>query len=210
MKSSSNPLIIYSDVQGVYTIPYIIDANGCTNSGSGSAQIDILNTPEAFIDFLPKDVNILDPEVTFINNTLYANNYMWYFGDNTSYSFDFDPIHIYEEEGTYQVTLVANNDFCTDTSKITVTIDPYYALYVPDVFTPNSDGLNDIFKAEGTSINSFEMFIYNRWGQEVFYSEDIDYGWDGGKGISGSYSYLILVVDNLGEFHRITGSVLLE
>ncbi|MBT3417917.1 MAG: hypothetical protein HN427_03995 [Flavobacteriales bacterium] len=73
-----------------------------------------------------------------------------------------------------------------------------------------NDGLNDDFEPKGVSIENYEIYIYSRWGDEVFYSDNIDYHWDGGKGVSGSYGYVINIVDKLGEFHQVKGNVLLE
>jgi gliding motility-associated-like protein len=210
LTSSTSPVVIYSDQAGTYTIPYVSDDNGCSNIGIGSVNVIVLNTPQASFDYFPKNPNILQPEISFVNNTIYANSYYWQFGDNSANTTEFDPIHYYFEEGTYQVTLVAESTPCTDTAVVSITINPYFALYVPNTFTPNSDGLNDDFEPKGVSIENYEIYIYSRWGDEVFYSDNIDYHWDGGKGVSGSYGYVINVVDKLGEFHQVKGNVLLE
>jgi len=105
---------------------------------------------------------------------------------------------------------LAENGPCVDTAFIQIVIDPYYALYVPNTFTPNDDGRNDNFEPKGVGIESFEMYIYNRWGEEVFYSDNLDVVWDGGKGVTGTYTYIISVVDKIGEFHKKNGFVLIE
>ena len=66
------------------------------------------------------------------------------------------------------------------------------------------------FEPKGVSIKSYEIYIYSRWGDEVFYSDNIEYHWDGGVGVAGSYGYVINVVDKLGEFHQIKGNIFLE
>ena len=77
------PTIIYSVSEGTYTIPYIIDANSCSNVGIGSEYVDVLNKPQASIDYNPKDANMLDSEIRFVNNSIFSNTYLWNFGDNT-------------------------------------------------------------------------------------------------------------------------------
>ncbi len=210
ISSSVSPTIIYSVSEGNYTIPFVSDANECTNIGTGSQFVDIINKPQANIDFNPQNPNMLNPEVSFANNSIFANSYLWQFGDNTPNSIEFEPVHFYEKEGVYQVVLLAENGPCTDTSFVKVVVDPYYALYVPNTFTPNDDGRNDEFEPKGVGIDSYEIYIFNRWGNEVFYSDNILNCWDGGKGVLGTYSYIINIVDKLGEFHKKTGFVLIE
>ena len=118
--------------------------------------------------------------------------------------------NIYEEDGTYYVALIAENESCRDTAMVNLVINPYFALYIPNVFTPNQDGLNDNFEPKGVGIEEYEIFIFNRWGEQVFTSDDILNSWDGGEAVSGMYTYIINVVDKIGEFHRKTGFVLIE
>ena len=206
----TSPLVIYTDQSGLYTIPYVSDDNGCANVGSGSAQLEIVNSPKANISFSPSFINMLDPEVFFTNSSIFALSYLWDFGDNSSLSYDFEPTHQYQEEGSYIVTMVAQNASCIDTAVINVIVNPYYTLFVPNTFTPNNDGVNDIFKPIGKGIDQYEIVIYNRWGDEVFRSNDINIGWDGGEVISGTYTYKITIEDKLGEFHNKSGFILLE
>lgn len=88
-------------------------------------------------------------------------------------------------------------------------------IYVPNAFTPDGDGLNDIFKARGTDISSFEMEIYNRWGELVFRSDDIDRGWNGS--LRGNayycppdvYQYRIVATEHEGKVFELKGHVTL-
>ncbi len=208
--SSTNPTIILSTQEGVYTIPYVSDANGCSNVGSGTEYVDVVNNPQANIDYNPENPDMLNPQVSFINNSIFSSTYLWQFGDNTPYSLEFNPVHTYQEDGTYTVVLLAENGPCVDTAFIDIVIDPYYALYVPNTFGPNGDGRNDNFEPQGVGIESFEIYIYNRWGDEVFYSDNFDIFWDGGEGIAGTYTYIISVVDKIGVFHKKNGFILIE
>jgi gliding motility-associated-like protein len=99
-------------------------------------------------------------------------------------------------------------------------------LYIPNCFSPNNDGVNDIFYPKGKSISEFTMKIYSRRGEEIFYSEDIDFGWDGCYNsttvtnevdcltkninkIGGIYIYIINVVDALNKTFTYTGKITL-
>ena len=208
--SSTSPIIIYSGQAGTYTVPFILDANGCSNVGIGSEYVDVLNTPEAHFDFFPKNPNMLNPEISFTNHSIFADSYIWEFGDNTPNSINFEDTHIYQKDGTYKVALIARNGPCDDTAYLDIVINPYFTIYIPSVFTPNQDGLNDRFEPIGVGIDSYEIFIFNRWGDQVFKGDNILETWDGGECIAGTYSYLINIVDKNGEFHRETGYVLIE
>ena len=215
ISTTNNPALIFANVQGDYMIPNVTDVNGCSSIGVGSFMLNILNRPIASFDFYPQPANILSPEITFLNNSIFADFWYWEYGDGYSNIVDYNSAHTYFEQGTYQVSLVVMNGVCSDTIQHTLTIDPVYTLYVPDVFTPNNDGLNDIFYPKGKGISEFEMYIYNRWGDEIFFSNDIKEGWSGkinneDQFIVGYYSYTIKITDDLGVYHIIKGKVLLN
>jgi len=86
-------------------------------------------------------------------------------------------------------------------------------LYVPNAFTPDGDGLNDIFKAEGLDIVKFNMKVFNRWGELIFESENINRGWNGSSGNNsyysppGIYQYIIIAQEHQGEVFEYRGHV---
>lgn len=103
---------------------------------------------------------------------------------------------------------------CVDTASINVTIFKGSAVYVPTAFTPNNDGLNDILKPYYISIKSLSFFtIYNRWGQKVFSTNDLNKGWDGFsknyEQITGSYVWTLKAVDAIGKIYNLKGSFVL-
>src|SRR6202034_706356 len=90
------------------------------------------------------------------------------------------PSHTYLDTGVYCAQLIVENyKGCIDTITQCLEILPLYTLYIPSAFTPNGDGLNETFKAKGTYIKSFEMYIFDRWGMELFHATDINDGWPG-------------------------------
>jgi gliding motility-associated-like protein len=107
--------------------------------------------------------------------------------------------HTYDSIGCYQVVLVASaQDGCTDTTVQVVCVKDEVIIYVPNTFTPDGDGLNDIFLpilTAGYRPGTYEFAIYNRWGERFFYTEDVDQGWDGtfkGNEVQvGTYTYTI-------------------
>jgi len=92
---------------------------------------------------------------------------------------------------------------CTGTTTATVIVQPDFTFFVPNSFTPNGDGLNDVFKAYGTGLLDFELIISNRWGEHVFSTKNIDEGWDGTVNSEPAppdvYVYLINYTDNMGR-----------
>ena len=87
-----------------------------------------------------------------------------------------------------------------------------FVLHVPNSFTPNNDGDNDQFGPQGLRMNkynSYSFYIYNKWGEIIFETEDINEWWDGADSQNGLYTWAILIVDEIGAFHKEVGSVLL-
>ncbi len=110
-----------------------------------------------------------------------VNTFNWNFG-NSTFSNQKDPIGIYHDTGRFHVTeIVFNAIGCSDTiTKPTGLLLPDFYYYLPNTFTPNNNLINEEFKGVGSQyIYKFTMEIYNRWGQKVFESHDINKGWDG-------------------------------
>jgi gliding motility-associated-like protein len=126
---------------------------------------------------------IINEEISFFAKTFGSSNYKWYFEedpDNVTTSPDSNTTHAFHKGGHKTVTLVVTNRAgCTDTMKYTIYIDDEINIFVPSVFTPNGDGLNDTFKVICNSVQSFNLQVFNRWGEEIFMSDDINKGWDG-------------------------------
>ena len=119
-----------------------------------------------------------------------------------------------EYYNVYRVVAVRNlNDQIISTSNA-ISVEKPYALYAPNAFSPDSDGINDFFKISGQGILDFQIEIYNRWGQMVYKSDDLSKGWNGtfkGKNLpTGSYVYKIKTIKNgNGEELVKTGTVAL-
>lgn len=132
--------------------------------------------------------NANEPVVKFYNWGIYKNNALII---NRT---DKDLRYTFTEAGTYNVKATASNNICSYSDSITVTVSES-AIYAPNVFTPNGDGLNDEFRVAYKSIISFHCWVYNRWGREVYSWTDPTKGWDGkinGKdAVPGPYFYVI-------------------
>ena len=108
-----------------------------------------------------------------------------------------------------------NEYACSDTIYDAVVIDPEYAFYVPNSFTPNSNGINDEFKSKGYGVKTITMRIFTRWGEQIFTTQDMEEGWNGQLNNEGLemipdvYIYQINTVDFLGELRVYHGKVVL-
>jgi gliding motility-associated-like protein len=163
---------------GVYIVQLSVEtASGCTdNTYTSIAQV--LEKPTASIGI----GNQAFHQITFENNSLFiAGNpiFIWDFGDGYASS-DFEPSHVYQSSGEYWVQFVIENENgCKDSTLIRVFIDDSFTIFIPNSFTPNEDGKNEIFYVQGMGIDEIQIEIFNRWGQRVFYSNDLALGWDG-------------------------------
>jgi len=140
---------------------------------------------------------------------------LWDFGDGDNASTT-NPTHSYTEVGEYIVTLVAiSNHGCMDTIQDLVNIQPEFTFYAPTAFTPGNNSHNDMFRVFGSGIdnNNFFLIIYDRWGEPVFESFNIEKSWDGrvreaGKIVPlGTYTWYCVYKDLNGIEHERTGGV---
>ena len=130
-------------------------------------------------------------------------------GQNTSYSpRDDDPD---QQEFRYQIVSSSRTGFQSRSNILAYRREP--KLFLPDAFSPNGDNINDVFKVYGAFVDRYEMIIYNRWGEVIFRSTNVNEGWDGTingqKAPEGSYVYKIEIEDTSGVPFRKSGTVLL-
>ena len=205
---------------GCYDITLVANSNGCVNTGFASQYICVDNIPDA--SFLPTENYFyeLTQEMSFLNNSAGADSYLWDFGDFTT-SVEFEPTHLFQNTtGGFIVSLIAITDLgCTDTATFAIPYQEGIVYYIPNTFTPDGDNFNQEFEPvffSGYDPNSFNMKIFNRWGEVVFETNDSKVGWDGTYGINGDavqegiYSYHISYkLPNTDEKKIVTGHVTL-
>lgn len=220
--SSPSPETCYG-ATGVYTINAVVsDAIGCTSTVTHTVQV----YPQPVADFnhapLKPIINI-DPEVMFTDASHGANivAWNWYFMNTAQFTSNLqNPTFTYAEPGTYPVALVVKSDMgCTDTIVRPLIVGEDFGIYVPNAFTPNADGLNDVFQPKGFGIVKYQLQIFDRWGERVFETKSFDKAWDGrfrGKGLEyeetceeGTYTWLINVTSVFGKAHELKGHVTL-
>jgi len=140
--------------------------------------------PTADFSFSPYPTTIFDPHIQFYDLTTGANiaSWTWYFGDGDSSNLQ-NPLHTYPDTGLFYPNLHVISDYgCWNIIWKVIYISPEYLIYVPNAFTPNGDNNNEIFLPKGEGIKEYTLRIFDRWGQQIFQSNDILVGWDGKKG----------------------------
>lgn len=176
-------------------------------------QIDVWEQAVANFNYLPKQIDIVEPEVSFSNFSTGANRYAWNFGDGNT-DFTQNPKHSYSDTGLFTVTMIAANDHdCNDTISQKLRVLDIYRIHIPTAFSPNKDDFNTIWKPEFTSILTVEVTIFNRWGEKIHFSNDNTGSWDGTyNGVDcqdGVYYYYLKVRDNRKKWHYYNGMITL-
>jgi gliding motility-associated-like protein len=184
----------------------VTDANGCT--ANGVANVGTINDHVAAATANPTN-GVVPLTVNFTNNSQNTSTYFWDFGNNST-STDANPSTTYTSEGTYTVILIATNaGGCSDTAYLTIVVLNESFLLVPNVFSPNGDGINDEFKVQYQYITEFNMTIANRWGTILYETANIDQGWDGKHNgnmcADGTYYYIIKAKGIEGKEYNLSG-----
>jgi gliding motility-associated-like protein len=170
----------YQSSPGTYT-DTLSAANGCY-----LIRTTHLSVYPAFSIYIGRDTCITDStQLHLIAHVPGATGWIWQDGTH-------DSTFTVSAPGVYWVNVFVNTCVKSDTINVTACPGLTY-FYLPNAFTPNGDGLNDVFRPIGNDIVDFQMMIYNRWGQLVFETKDWNKGWDGSyKGRAcepGTYAY---------------------
>jgi gliding motility-associated-like protein len=206
--------------QGDYDVSLtIVDNNGCTNTIMLPAYMTIYANPVADFTLGPQPTTILDPVICFSDHSSSdVIDWYWNFGDpnDQTTSYDQNTCHSYSDTGNYCADLVVHNaNGCMSHQQYCLQIDPYFAIFVPNAFSPNGDGLNDNFAPLMFNVltEGFTMQIYDRWGNLIFETNDIYKTWNG-KANDGdrvaqidTYVWKIQLKDYTGRIHKLVGHV---
>jgi trimeric autotransporter adhesin len=171
-------------------------SSGCTESFTAYNVVCAEEAPNASFAVNPGSVSWTDPSVTMVNSTFGASDYLWYFGDNSQTSSEFQPEHTYiaDVADNYTVMLLAYSPIgCVDTAYSIVEVYEDLIFYVPNTFTPDGDVYNQIFEpvfTSGFDPFDYQLLIFNRWGETVFESNDSSVGWDGTYGTGNQSGYV--------------------
>jgi len=174
-------------------------------------QLTVTPAPEA--DFsAPVNVSLGEPVANIYDNSDYAASLVYYLNGSTFHTPDFS--YTFSQEGIYPVTQVVSNGNCVDSLTQLITVNPYTNIFIPNAFTPGEDNLNEEFKAVASYLENFHMYIFDRWGELIFESDDVYKGWNGGmrndlsKPVkSDTYVYKIRYKEYKGQEKEVIGHV---
>lgn len=189
---------------------------GNISNKPASDRIVIHEVPEASFNFMKREYDNTVPSVHFENRSMGGQTYLWDFGDGTTSSTP-HPDHVYKQKGAYHVILtVVNAKGCTDRTERTVRIDEDYNLLATKIFSPNGDGMEDLFMPEAlkTLGVKFHLTVHDpRTGQLVYETNDPQRPWNGrigGRGelcAPGDYVWMVEMKDGEKMGGTYNGSV---
>ena len=190
------------------------------------ASVTVFPRAQSDFSLFPTEVFAPGEPIQFYNLSTDADEFVWYFGDGETSS-DENPTYEYTNAGNYSVILTANNEWgcsSTFTYENAVTAKDGGLLVFPTAFTPISGGgnggvydlnayNNDVFRPLHGGVLDFEVFVFNKYGEQIFYSSDINIGWDGYVGgilaAQDVYAYKAIATLSDGTFVEKAGTVTL-
>jgi gliding motility-associated-like protein len=196
-----------------YLLLKITDSKGCSTQPNATTTVKVHDNPLANFVATPIRTTVLEPTIDIMESSISAETYSWSFGDGSKSTQVSPNSHTYKDSGRYEIKLLTTtfNGTRKDSMIQEIVIEQPKLVYIPNSFTPNEDGVNDVFKIESEGVVSLEMRIYDRWGNLVFYTNDKDKGWDGkfnGQLVPlDSYVYLVITKDVKGYDTTYRGNV---
>ena len=218
-----NPTHCYTS-EGKFDVTLTVESDkGCKNSLTKNDFIEGFKTPKAIFTADPIETELLSPTINFYNQSIGSpTTWSWDFGipnitsDTSSIT---NPKWTYSDPGKYNVCLTVNNEIgCSDHVCHLITVKPYWTFYIPNTFTPNGDGINDFFNGTGINITSYQLWIFDRWGDMIYTTDatnnpESSIPWDGranhGKEIAqqGVYVWKVELKDVFNKDHNYIGIV---
>jgi len=195
---------------GVYTVSLTV-ANA-SGSFTAAQSITTSATPRASFSASLNTIGFPN-QIVLTNFSSNATNYAWLFSDTPAVDTNTNTTHDYTSSGAYTVSLVAyNTNGCSDTSDYSFFISDTSGITLPNVFTPNADGVNDVFKPIARGIKTMKVNIYSRYGNLVANWETINGHWDGytPSGMiceSGTYFCVVEATGFDGKDYKLKGYI---
>lgn len=190
---------------GTYKVTMQIETNpNCLYSASKTIEVHDLPTAGFFMN--PERADVVNSEVDFTSSAVDAATYVYEFSHGYSTT-DMDFTYRFPDTATYSILQTVESQYgCKDTFSAQIIIDFVVNILIPNAFHPNNDNINNTFSPQGLGIGNFEMKIYNRWGEQIFFTDKGE-AWTAEGAIQGAYFYLITVYDYQRVSHHYSGMV---
>jgi gliding motility-associated-like protein len=211
--ASADPIVEQPARSIAYSLT-VVGADGCVSLQPATVQVFV--TPPAVV-FAGDDTAVLAGQPLQLDavdvNNIGFTQYVWSPALGLNTASVQDPIAQITENITYTV-VATTADGCSGVGSITIAVAAYSDIIVPNAFTPNNDGHNDVLKVDAIGIRDFKYFsVFNRWGQEVFTTSNQGMGWDGTRGgkaqDAGVYVWVAMGLDFSGKQVLRKGTVIL-
>ena len=195
---------------------FIQAEDNCTvQPATFSYTVPVLIGPVADFAYVNPSPGSFQNNIQFINLSKDADSWIWFFPESYTTSTELNPLHQFPKQGTYDVILATrNNDGCVDTIKYIVNAQEEIAVFYPNSFSPNGDGINETFQPIGASLEEYEITIWDRWG-EMIYKGNSKSAWNGMNqnkstmAPEGVYIFRIDLIEEKFENRIVTGRVTL-
>ncbi|MFM7723449.1 MAG: gliding motility-associated C-terminal domain-containing protein, partial [Bacteroidota bacterium] len=176
---------------------------------SGFTQVQIVK-PIADFTILTNNPTENLP-VSFYNTTINGYGYTWYFGDGGS-SYEIHPTHTFSPYGEYYITLIATDiNGCIDSITKPIYIEEEFYIYIPNTFIPDGNRFNEFFSGSFIGVEWINIEVFNRWGERLFFSDQLDFAWDGTyRGMlvpDGTYTWKLIYRKNRSQEQQMTGHI---
>lgn len=190
--TATDPVYTYYQ-PGTYTVSLVVmGPDGSTDQMVQEQIIHVYPRAQAAFTVNPNEVNVPGEPIYCLNLSQNASSYQWDFGDG-AFSVEENPLHYYQAEGEYDIQLIAENEHgCPDTLLLPGVVQALASglISFPNAFTPNtiesSGGVydahsfdNDVFFPIHNGVEKYQLQIFNKWGELLFESNDVNRGWDG-------------------------------
>ena len=196
----------------------LVSDSGCRTTLTKSSYIIVHPKPVAGFVVEPEEIDVDAPVMDVRTEAIGADSYQYLINDKNAVYYAPNFHHNFKSAGPTQpvvVQIVKNHQGCVDTAVKALKFKPSFAIYVPNTFTPNGDGINDGWFAKGVGVSKYNVQVFDRWGHVIFETNDMDNAWDGRtKNSDGPikqdvYVWRVVLTDVFNKDHELTGTVAL-
>jgi gliding motility-associated-like protein len=205
-----------TNIAGTITY-YVYQSIGVCNGPVDSIKVIVIGKPNPNFTINPAIDIFVGQTIAFSPvQTTTTNTYHWSFDDPASTIANTStaglPSHTYNTASSYCPKLVVTNQAgCKDSTTLCLDVLTGISIVIPNVFSPNGDGLNDVFSVKATGYTNFSCDIFDRWGLKLYSWTGVSGYWDGSektsKAVDGTYFYVIQTTDVKGEDHKYNGFI---